>query len=127
MKKLYVVLVAVLAHLMFLTSVSAQPTNSNQLSDPRVRQALCMAIDMKTIGETLFEDQIIPADSLLPNGPLKSPNLPDYSYNPEKARQLLAEANWDSERELDMVFYALVHLLQILFEIHQTICTLFLN
>ena len=84
MKKLYVVIVAVLAHLMFLTSVSAQPTNSNQLSDPRVRQALCMAIDMKTIGETLFEDQIIPADSLLPNGPLKSPNLPDYSYNPEK-------------------------------------------
>jgi len=105
MKKLYVVIVAVLAHLMFISSVSAQPTNSNQLSDPRVRQALCMAIDMVTIGETLFEDQIIPADSLLPNGPLKAPNLPDYSYNPEKARQLLAEANWDSERELDMVFY----------------------
>jgi ABC-type oligopeptide transport system substrate-binding subunit len=51
------------------------PTNSNQLSDPRVRQALCMAIDMVTIGETLFEDQIIPADSLLPNGPLKAPNF----------------------------------------------------
>ena len=105
MKKLYVVIVAVLAHLMFISSASAQPTNSNQLSDPRVRQALCMAIDMKTIGETLFEDQIIMADSLLPNGPMKSPNLPDYSYNPEKARQLLAEANWDSNRELDMVFY----------------------
>ncbi len=105
MKKLYVVIVAVLAHLMFISSASAQPTNSNQLSDPRVRQALCMAIDMKTIGETLFEDQIIMADSLLPNGPYKSPNLPDYSYNPEKARQLLAEANWDSNRELDMVFY----------------------
>ena len=100
MKKLYVVIVAVLAHLMFISSASAQPTNSNQLSDPRVRQALCMAIDMKTIGETLFEDQIIVADSLLPNGPLKSPNLPDYSYNPEKARQLLAEANWDSNRNL---------------------------
>ena len=50
MKKLYVVIVAVLAHLMFISSVSAQPTNSNQLSDPRVRQALCMAIDMVTIG-----------------------------------------------------------------------------
>ena len=79
MKKLYVVIVAVLAHLMFISSASAQPTNSNQLSDPRVRQALCMAIDMKTIGETLFEDQIIMADSLLPNGPYKSPNLPDLS------------------------------------------------
>ena len=105
MKKLYVVIVAILAHLMFISSVSAQATNSNQLSDPRVRQALCMAIDMKTIGETLFEGQIIPADSLLPNGPLKAPNLPDYSYNPDKARELLAAANWDSNRELDMVFY----------------------
>mgnify|MGYP007000112683 len=34
MKKLYVVIVAILAHLMFISSVSAQPTNSNQLSDP---------------------------------------------------------------------------------------------
>ena len=105
MKKLLAVISLVLAQLLFVSTVSAMPTNSNQLSDPRVRQALCMAIDMVTIGETLFEDQIIPADSLLPNGPLKAPNLPDYSYNPEKARQLLAEANWDSERELDMVFY----------------------
>jgi peptide/nickel transport system substrate-binding protein len=36
---------------------------------------------------------------------MKSPNLPDYSYNPEKAKALLAEANWDNERVLDTVFY----------------------
>jgi ABC-type transport system substrate-binding protein len=64
-----------------------------------------MAIDMELIKSTLFEDQIIVADSLLPNGPMKSPNLPDYSYNPEKAKALLAEANWDNERVLDTVFY----------------------
>ena len=105
MKKLYVVIVAVLAHLMIISSVSAQPTNSNQLSDPRVRQALCMAIDMELIKSTLFEDQIIVADSLLPNGPMKSPNLPDYSYNPEKAKALLAEAKWNNDRVLYTVFY----------------------
>ena len=105
MKKLIMVISVVLAQLLFVSTVSAQPTNSNQLSDPRVRQALCMAIDMELIKSTLFEDQIIVADSLLPNGPMKSPNLPDYSYNPEKARALLAEANWDSDRVLDTVFY----------------------
>ena len=105
MKKLIAVISLVLAQLLFVSTVSAQATNSNQLSDPRVRQALCMAIDMELIKSTLFEDQIIVADSLLPNGPMKSPNLPDYSYNPEKAKALLAEANWDSERVLDTVFY----------------------
>ena len=65
MKKLLAVISLVMAQLLFVSTVSAMPTNSNQLSDPRVRQALCMAIDMVTIGETLFEDQIIPADSLI--------------------------------------------------------------
>ena len=109
MKKLIMVISVVLAQLLFVSTVSAQPTNSNQLSDPRVRQALCMAIDMELIKSTLFEDQIIVADSLLPNGPMKSPNLPDYSYNPEKARALLAEANWDSDRVLDTVFYSVTN------------------
>jgi peptide/nickel transport system substrate-binding protein len=105
MKKFFVIIVAVFAQLMLISSAWAQATNSNALSDHRVRQALCMAIDMDTIAETLFEGQVIPADSLLPNGPMKAPGLPDYSYNPDKARALLAEANWDSERVLDMVFY----------------------
>ena len=49
MKKLIMVISVVLAQLLFVSTVSAQPTNSNQLSDPRVRQALCMAIDMELI------------------------------------------------------------------------------
>ena len=94
MKKIFVVIVAAFAQLMLVNTAWAQATNSNALSDVRVRQALCMEIDMETIAATLFEGQIIVADSLLPNGPMKSPNLPDYSYNPDKARALLAEANW---------------------------------
>ena len=31
--------------------------------------------------------------------------LNPYAYNPDKARELLAAANWDSSRELDMVYY----------------------
>lgn len=85
--------------------VSAQAINSEQLSDPRVRQAIAYAIDMDTIVETLLESKAIAADSMLPNGPHKPEGLNAYSYDPEKARELLAAANWDSDRELDMVYY----------------------
>jgi peptide/nickel transport system substrate-binding protein len=84
---------------------SAQAINSEALSDPRVRQAIAYAIDMDTIVETLLEGKAIAADSMLPNGPHKPSGLNPYSYNPEKARELLAAAKWDSSRELDMVFY----------------------
>ena len=85
--------------------VSAQATNSEALSDQRVRQAIAYAIDMDTIVETLFEGKAIAADSMLPNGPFKPEGLNPYAYDPDKARELLAAANWDSSRTLDMVYY----------------------
>ena len=84
---------------------TAQAINSEPLSDPRVRQAIAYAIDMDTIVETLLEGKAIVADSMLPNGPHKPDGLNPYAYDPAKARELLALANWDSGRELDMVYY----------------------
>jgi len=84
---------------------SAQAINSEALSDPRVRQAIAYAIDMDTIVDTLLGGKAIAADSMLPNGPHKPAGLNAYSYDPDKARELLAAANWDSSRELDMVYY----------------------
>lgn len=86
-------------------SVFAQAQNDNPLSDLRVRQAIAYAIDRNLIVEAVFGGYAVPADGLLPNGPFKSPNLDAYPYNPDKARELLAEAGWDSSRELEMVFY----------------------
>lgn len=83
----------------------AQAINSEPLSDTRVRQAIAYAIDMDTIAETLLEGKAIVADSMLPNGPNKPAGLNPYSYDPDKARELLAAANWDSSRELDLVYY----------------------
>lgn len=93
--------------LMFFTSTNlfAQAANSNPLSDLRVRQAIAYAIDMDTIAETLLEGMAIPADSRIPNGPFKAPGLNQYKYNPDKARALLKEANWDSSMVLDTVYY----------------------
>ena len=47
----------------------AQPTNSNPLSDIRVRHAIAYAIDMDTIRDTLLEGKAITADAHIPNGP----------------------------------------------------------
>lgn len=88
-----------------LGSALAQPINDNQLSDPRVRQAIAYAIDMDTIIDTIFEGRAVRAVGLLPNGPNKPDDLNTYAYDPDKARALLAEAGWDANRELDVVYY----------------------
>ena len=78
---------------------------ANQLSDVRVRQAIAYAIDMDTIAETLLEGKAIAADSMIPNGAFKADGLNDYKYDPDKARALLKEANWDKSQVLDVVYY----------------------
>lgn len=79
--------------------------DSNQLSDPRVRQAIAYAIDMDTIVDTLFEGKAIAADSMIPNGAFKAEGLNAYGYDPDKARSLLKEAGWDKSQVLDVVYY----------------------
>lgn len=88
-----------------MTSTFAYADRANQLSDPRVRQAIAYAIDMDTIVETLFEGKAIAADSMIPNGSFKAEGLNPYTYDPDKARALLAEAGWDDNQVLDVVYY----------------------
>lgn len=75
------------------------------LADPKVRQAIRYAIDMETISKNLFNGAAIPANSLTPNGSSKVEGLDKYEFNQEKAKQLLKEANWDANYELDVVYY----------------------
>lgn len=79
--------------------------SKSPLADEKVRQAIRYAIDMKTIGENLFDGTILPANSLTPNGDDKVEGLNSYDYNPEKAKELLAEANWNPDYTLDVVYY----------------------
>lgn len=82
------------------------PTNSNPLSDVRVRQALMYAIDMDALNEGLMMGKGVVANSMLPDDPeWKAEGLNDYDYNPEKAKELLAAADWDPNYELDVVYY----------------------
>ena len=73
------------------------------LEDQRVRQAIRYAIDMESIATEVFGGAATPANSLTPDA--KVEGLNNYDFNPEKAKELLAEANWDPNTELDVVFY----------------------
>jgi len=61
----------------------------------KVRQALTMAINRREIIDSLLlEFGRIPKSPILPIIWAHNPNLPDLPYDPEKARQYLAEAGW---------------------------------
>ena len=68
----------------------------NPLQDVRVRQALWYAIDMDAIVDALWNNTVTAAHkSLVPEGYWQADGLTEYTYNPEKAKELLAEAGWD--------------------------------
>jgi peptide/nickel transport system substrate-binding protein len=63
--------------------------------DVRVRQALTYAIDRKQIVQQVLFGQGLVAYSPIPSVSWAfNPNLPAYDYDPERARQLLADAGW---------------------------------
>ena len=74
--------------------------NSNEppFDDVNVRQALNYAIDRETLSTVLLNGIVTPAAGILPPGfPAYNPDLDGYEYDPEKARQLLAESKYGSD------------------------------
>ena len=61
------------------------------LKDARVRQALNHAVDVPTMIETLQRGTTSPLKSIV-NPPNNNPALEPFSYDPEQAKKLLAEA-----------------------------------
>ncbi|RXJ01109.1 peptide-binding protein [Anaerobacillus alkaliphilus] len=64
--------------------------------DVRVRQALTLAIDRQEIVDTIMEGNATVAHA--PVSPLSwayNDNVPRFDYDPERAKQLLAEAGWE--------------------------------
>jgi len=78
------------------------------LSDVRVRQALNHATDVAVLREILYGLKTSgEAVSMVPEG-MKGQNteLPAYEYNPEKAKQLLAEAGYADGLEIEFMYLA---------------------
>jgi oligopeptide transport system substrate-binding protein len=69
-------------------------TRRPPLDDVRVRLALTMAIDRKSIASSVLQDTVIPSANYVPLGMPNYEHATPHSYNPERARQLLAEAGF---------------------------------
>jgi peptide/nickel transport system substrate-binding protein len=67
--------------------------NNAKFADPRVRQALNYAVDRKLIVSRLLNNTAVPLNGVLsPEAFGFNPNLPEYAYDPAKAKAMLAEA-----------------------------------
>ena len=111
MKKLFGLLLA-LCIIFSLCAVPAYADGTggtaypNPLQDVRVRQALWYAIDMDAIVDALWNNTVVAAHkSLVPEGSWQADGLTEYSYNPDLARKLLAEAGWDGSYTIQAVYY----------------------
>ena len=86
----------------------AQPTFSVQyigmnvneppLDDPKVRQALNLAIDKQEIATIVLGDLVVPAQGILPPGfPGFNDNLMSYEFDPDEAMRLLEESTYGDD------------------------------
>lgn len=75
------------------------------IADVRVRRALAYAIDLDAIVDTLFNGMAQKAISFTSPGDWLNTDIATYEYNPEKAKELLAEAGWPSDYVIDIVYY----------------------
>ena len=76
-------------------------TRTKPLNDRRVRQAIVYAIDREAIVQDVYSGQYTFARGILPPGTLGfNPRLAGYAYDPQKARDLLAEAGYPGGRGL---------------------------
>ncbi|MBI1389912.1 MAG: ABC transporter substrate-binding protein [bacterium] len=76
-------------------------------NDKRVRQALNYAVNKKDICEHLFEGYATPMRGIFPPGVLgHDPDSHAYEYDPEKAKALLAEANFEPNTKIELLTYS---------------------
>lgn len=81
--------------------------NLAPFDDVRVRQAFNYALDKERIIQTFTDGNALVANGPLPPGMpgFGGLNTPSYAYDPEKARQLLAEAGYADPADLGILTY----------------------
>ena len=80
---------------MTLLPTSTVFINTKNVPDQKFRQALLYAIDRNQILEQLLKGNGEVVDGFLSTaGPYYDPSIEPVSYDPAKAKELLAESNW---------------------------------
>jgi ABC-type transport system substrate-binding protein len=76
--------------------------------DKRVRQAMTYGIDRQNIVKQLLggEARVVNTTIIGPDWMGTIPGLSDYAYNPDKAKQLLKETNWDASKKFGVAYIA---------------------
>ncbi len=69
--------------------------NNDKITDPKVREALAYAVDREAICNDLLHGAATPAKTFIPESLIGyDENAPEYTYDPEKSKKLLAEAGY---------------------------------
>jgi oligopeptide transport system substrate-binding protein len=77
------------------TSFLVFNTRKPPFDDPKVRMAFAKSIDTSTISKVVYKEMVAPATGILPQSfPGFNPNLEGIQYDPEGAKQLLAESKY---------------------------------
>lgn len=79
---------------------------NEKIADPRIRKALLMAIDRKSIVESLFMGLGTVTDTGIPSNSDDYAPVETYDYNPEAAKALLDEAGFDYSQTIKLRYYA---------------------
>lgn len=90
---------------MCLFNVSGNDGNVNEyMNDPRIRQAITYGVDWKSIVESTFgERAMVTTTGVAATDPVYIGE--QYSYDPDRARQLLEEAGYDFSHEFRLLYY----------------------
>ncbi|WP_394199143.1 ABC transporter substrate-binding protein [Litoreibacter albidus] len=82
-----------------LFHVMIMNVNHPNLTDPKIRQAMSLAIDRDLLNQALWLGKaIVPSTHTMEEmGEMHMPELTTFEYNPEKARELLAASSYDDE------------------------------
>ncbi len=76
--------------------------NKPPFDDVKIRQAFNLALDKRRMVKLIFQDTVPVANGIVPpNMPgYQNPDLSDYEFDPERARQLIAESSYEDVTEL---------------------------
>lgn len=74
--------------------------------DIKSRQALTYGIDLNSLVPSLYPNVGVVINSGVPAGnPDHDPSIPEYKYDPDKAKSLLKEANFDFSKKVRLRYY----------------------